>query len=75
MDEAGLESDYSNEVSTEGTSNGGSDPLIHILPINSNWNLISISNGTGTTLIPDLIQPPNIIRQIDTTTHPLTESH
>ena len=57
VDEAGLESDYSNEVSTEGTSNGGSDPLIHILPINSNWNLISISNGTGTTLIEEVLAP------------------
>ena len=53
VDEAGLESDYSNEVSTDGTS--GSEPTIHILPINSNWNLISISGGSGTTAIEDAL--------------------
>jgi hypothetical protein len=57
VDQAGLESDYSNEVSTEGTSTGGNDPLIHIIPMNSNWNLISISNGTGTTSIEDALAP------------------
>jgi len=55
VDEAGLESDYSNEVSTDGTS--AADPTIHILPINSNWNLISISGGSGTTAIEDALAP------------------
>lgn len=54
VDEAGLESDYSNEVSTEGTTN---NPLIHIIPIKSNWNLISISSGSGITSIEDALAP------------------
>ena len=53
VDEAGLESEYSNEVSTDGTS--GDTPSIHILPIKSNWNLISISNGSGTTSIEEAL--------------------
>jgi hypothetical protein len=52
VDGSGLESDYSNEVSTEGSSGGAS---IHILPVNSNWNLISISDGAGTTSIEDAL--------------------
>ncbi len=56
VDTAGLESDYSNEVSTDSTTTT-EDPLIHIIPINSNWNLISISGGSGTTSIEDALAP------------------
>ena len=55
VDESGLESDYSNEVSTDGTSID--DDSIHILPVNSNWNLISVSNGYGVTSIEDALAP------------------
>lgn len=57
VDESGLESDFSNEVSTDGTSSGGSDTSILVLPVNSNWNLISISSGSGTTSIEDALAP------------------
>jgi hypothetical protein len=50
VDETGLESDFSNEVNTDGT-------LVHILTINSNWNLISISGGSGITSIEDALSP------------------
>ena len=55
VDTDGLESDYSNEVSTDGSSSGGAP--VHILPINNNWNLISISGGSGTTLIDQALAP------------------
>ena len=55
VDVTGLESDFSNEVSAEGSSTNGG--LVHILPINSNWNLISISNGSGATSIEDALAP------------------
>jgi len=49
---SGIESDFSNEVGT-----GVDGASIHVLPINSNWNLISVSDGAGITSIEDVLAP------------------
>ncbi len=50
VDEAGLESDFSNEVTT------GDVPL-QTLSFESNWNLISLPNGSGSALIEEILNP------------------
>jgi hypothetical protein len=51
VDISGLESDFSNEVNTD------DNPSIIVLPVNSNWNLISISGGAGITSIEEALAP------------------
>ena len=54
VDESGLESDFSNEVSTDGSGTGGGGAVV-VLPVNSNWNLVSVSYGSGTTSIEEAL--------------------
>lgn len=51
VDASGLESDFSDWISTDNM--GGA---IVVLPVNSNWNLITISSGSGLTSIEDALE-------------------
>jgi len=51
VDDSGLESDFSNEVNTN------DNPSIVILPVNSNWNLISVAGGDEIISIEDALAP------------------
>jgi hypothetical protein len=51
VDVSGLESDFSNEVNTN------DNPSIVILPVNSNWNLISIAGGNEIVSVEDALAP------------------